>query len=541
VHVVRNRASSVPEFGFVEFSERDEAERALRSFLDENNSERPFKVNWASFGLHHGRRAGDGASRNSVYVGDLPPNIDDDALLEPFRKFASATSAKVITDQQTGRSKGYGFVRFIESRDKQKALEEMQSLEIAGQPVRVSMATPRRPQHYQSENPHQQHRPLPPQHPHPQQVTPLHPSQAMQQYAAMQPQPQPIPAAPPASLPMSPQASSPASPLGAVASPPPSQAHANTSAIAQDFERDPSNTTIFVGGVEPSVSEQHLRELFEPYGEIEYVRVPPGKGCGFVRFLQRECAERALHGLAGIRVGNTSLRLSWGKSGSAYYKMQRRAREQQYQQYQQQPLPHQPQQAMPPHMMAPKPAMLQYFVEAQQQLAAAAPQGGGGYLPPVNQPPMYFMPMPAAPGMQPAAPVPSGAPMGAPQVPAHHLQQQFNYQNHQQQHAGQSPASVMSQPPSENGSEHTDHATPPSSSTARPLDLDAVDAPAASSSEAAPKEGVVQETAAASETGSASTSSCGTPTKHAGFFGEIPAGENGGASTARSDITHVDT
>lgn len=82
-------------------------------------------------------------------------------------------------------------------------------------------------------------------------------------------------------------------------------------------ELDLRNTTIFVGGVEPGISEEQLRSLFEPYGQLIYVKVPPGKGCGFVQFMDRGCAEQALSSLNGVRLGNTHLRLSWGRSGSA--------------------------------------------------------------------------------------------------------------------------------------------------------------------------------------------------------------------------------
>lgn len=43
------------------------------------------------------------------------------------------------------------------------------------------------------------------------------------------------------------------------------------------------------------ISEDQLRSVFEAYGGVAYARIPPGKGCGFVQFLERAPAERALN------------------------------------------------------------------------------------------------------------------------------------------------------------------------------------------------------------------------------------------------------
>ncbi|MEN0057600.1 MAG: RNA-binding protein, partial [Bdellovibrio sp.] len=45
-----------------------------------------------------------------LYVGNLPYSIDDSSLQDEFSKFGAVSSAKVITDRETGRSKGFGFV-----------------------------------------------------------------------------------------------------------------------------------------------------------------------------------------------------------------------------------------------------------------------------------------------------------------------------------------------------------------------------------------------------------------------------------------------
>ena len=57
---------------------------------------------------------------------------------------------------------------------------------------------------------------------------------------------------------------------------------------------DPTNTTLFIGGLSAGVSEDDLRTLFGRFGEIVYTKIPPGKGCGFVQFVHRAPAEAAM-------------------------------------------------------------------------------------------------------------------------------------------------------------------------------------------------------------------------------------------------------
>lgn len=85
---------------------------------------------------------------------------------------------------------------------------------------------------------------------------------------------------------------------------------------ANPGETDPNNTTIFVGGLDESVSDEHLRQVFGQHGELVHVKIPPGKRCGFVQFADRSSAEQALSILNGTTLGGQSIRLSWGRSPS---------------------------------------------------------------------------------------------------------------------------------------------------------------------------------------------------------------------------------
>jgi len=77
---------------------------------------------------------------------------------------------------------------------------------------------------------------------------------------------------------------------------------------------DPNNTTVFVGGLSGYVTEDELRSFFQGFGEITYVKIPPGKGCGFVQFVHRHAAEMAINQMQGYPIGNSRVRLSWGRS-----------------------------------------------------------------------------------------------------------------------------------------------------------------------------------------------------------------------------------
>jgi len=74
----------------------------------------------------------------NLYIANLDYSINDDFLMEIFSAFGEVTSAKVITDKYTGRSKGFGFVEMTNNEDAQKAIDELN-----GSSVNVSQAKPR--------------------------------------------------------------------------------------------------------------------------------------------------------------------------------------------------------------------------------------------------------------------------------------------------------------------------------------------------------------------------------------------------------------
>ncbi|KAF8076812.1 hypothetical protein FPV67DRAFT_433576 [Lyophyllum atratum] len=404
------------------------------------NSSKPFVLNWAS-GVQTASPTSNAFSQNagvatgalqqypkeySIFVGDLAPETSNSDLVAVFRNpvlglrndrepkfirpFTSCKSAKIMLDPVTGVSRGYGFVRFTDEADQQRALIEMHGLYCLSRPMRISPATAK----YKAP-------PTAPSLDLPQVQFPPQATNGLDQHA------QPVTIALPlpnanltksvsvpiaattsssslggntngvtssgsgssmgasnstASLSSGSSSSLSSSGLGSVSSEdmmnlPHSvlaqiaqqyasgettaikingtsitQSFAQDAPIRQSFGQeggaprytipeeswkhhaqarailgnligpngeqltstDPYNTTVFVGGLSPLISEETLRTFFAPFGEIHYVKVPVGKHCGFVQFVKKADAERAIEKMQGFPVGGSRIRLSWGRS-----------------------------------------------------------------------------------------------------------------------------------------------------------------------------------------------------------------------------------
>ncbi|XP_062199631.1 polyadenylate-binding protein RBP47-like [Phragmites australis] len=240
IKVIRNKQTGQSEgYGFVEFYSHAVAEKVLEGFAGHimPNTDQPFRLNWASFSM--GDRRSDVASDHSIFVGDLASDVNDATLLETFSsRYSSVKGAKVVIDANTGRSKGYGFVRFGDDKEKTHAMTEMNGVYCSTRPMRIGPATPRKS----------------------------------------------------------------------------SGTSGSAGSSARSDGGDLTNTTVFVGGLDPNVNEEVLRQTFSQYGEISSVKIPVGKQCGFVQFAQRKNAEDALQGLNGSIIGKQTVRLSWGRN-----------------------------------------------------------------------------------------------------------------------------------------------------------------------------------------------------------------------------------
>ena len=80
---------------------------------------------------------------NKLYVGNLAYSVRDESLQETFSQFGSVTSAKVMMDRETGRSKGFGFVEMSSPAEAQAAMNAMNGQPLEGRAVVVNEARPR--------------------------------------------------------------------------------------------------------------------------------------------------------------------------------------------------------------------------------------------------------------------------------------------------------------------------------------------------------------------------------------------------------------
>jgi len=81
---------------------------------------------------------------NRLYVGNLSFNSTADSVRAAFQSFGEVTDAHVVSDRETGRSRGFGFVTMSSQAEAQKAIAEMNGALLDGRPLRVNEAEERR-------------------------------------------------------------------------------------------------------------------------------------------------------------------------------------------------------------------------------------------------------------------------------------------------------------------------------------------------------------------------------------------------------------
>lgn len=80
-----------------------------------------------------------------IYVGNLGFSVTNEDLQSKFEQYGSVTSAKIITDRDTGRSKGFGFVEMSDKSEASEAISSLNGSEWAGRNMNVSEAKPQEP------------------------------------------------------------------------------------------------------------------------------------------------------------------------------------------------------------------------------------------------------------------------------------------------------------------------------------------------------------------------------------------------------------
>lgn len=156
-------------------------------------------------------------------------------------------------DIATGRSKGYGFVRFMTEQERDQAIGQMNGTFLSSKTIRVCEATSKR--------------------------------QTSGQTAGM----------------------------------PMQYSHYEWMCVtaSQVYGSDLTNTTLFIGNLSPTITEEHLKSAFSQFGDIIYVKIPAGRNCGFVQYSDRLSAEAALGTMNNQFLGDCTVRVSWGRNRSS--------------------------------------------------------------------------------------------------------------------------------------------------------------------------------------------------------------------------------
>ncbi len=82
---------------------------------------------------------------SKLYVGNLSFSIDETSLQSMFAELGTVTSAKIIMDRDSGRSKGFGFVEMSSAQEAKAAIEKMNGAEFDGRALTVNEARPQEP------------------------------------------------------------------------------------------------------------------------------------------------------------------------------------------------------------------------------------------------------------------------------------------------------------------------------------------------------------------------------------------------------------
>ena len=82
-------------------------------------------------------------AQQNLFIGSLAYATTDDSLKAHFEQIGEVASARVITDRDSGRSKGFGFVEFVNEADNQKAVDQLDGKELDGRTINVSLAKPK--------------------------------------------------------------------------------------------------------------------------------------------------------------------------------------------------------------------------------------------------------------------------------------------------------------------------------------------------------------------------------------------------------------
>ena len=142
--LIRDKSSgNLMGYGFLEFENKDQAKEALDTLNGKilpKTENKTFKLNWAVY--NQNKSNNQNPNEFSIYVCELDPSVNEEILTNFFKeKYKSVINSKIIIDPSTKISKGYGFVKFSNKEESEKAITEMNGQTLNGKSMKTGMAS----------------------------------------------------------------------------------------------------------------------------------------------------------------------------------------------------------------------------------------------------------------------------------------------------------------------------------------------------------------------------------------------------------------
>ncbi|OQR74464.1 nucleolysin TIAR-like [Tropilaelaps mercedesae] len=130
-------------YAFVEFVNHTDASAALTAMNQRMCLGKELRVNWASSAVQHNQahHRQDTSKHHHIFVGDLSPQVETHDLRGAFSPFGEISDCRVVKDSTTQKSKGYGFVSFMNKEDAENAIQMMNGSWLGSRAIRTNWAT----------------------------------------------------------------------------------------------------------------------------------------------------------------------------------------------------------------------------------------------------------------------------------------------------------------------------------------------------------------------------------------------------------------
>ncbi|CAF3725053.1 unnamed protein product [Rotaria sordida] len=251
-------SSTGDPYAFIEFTEHQAAAHALLAMNKRLVMGKEIKVNWATTSANTNIKV-DTSKHHHIFVGDIAPEIDQNALHEAFSPFGEISEIKIAKFPDTQKSKGYCFIAFANQRDAETAIASMNGQWLGTRKIRTNWATRKVSTNETASN------------------TRYRDSNN-------------------------------------------SQFGQESSTPKLDYNEvwnrtGDTNATVYFGGF-ADINEDLARSIFSSFGHIQEIRIFKEKGYAFIRFSSKESACQAICHLHGSEIHGFTTKCGWGRDES---------------------------------------------------------------------------------------------------------------------------------------------------------------------------------------------------------------------------------